>query len=185
MGSSIAIIGFALWPDLTRTQWLNYAIKTHPMAHGELLNSAKNFIAGRKSWKRSFNKFLKIMISQLVMYVAAKEVWTPQQKNPIIILWLICYKFNYDHPPILYANIILYSFFMWSCYKEKTVYVASHIIVLQYTSSLTIAIASLNSSSQSSILKQSPLDYSHWYSAHGWLLGTYSTILFYTGNHLI
>ena len=29
-GSSIAIIGFAIWPDLTRTQSLNYAIKTSP-----------------------------------------------------------------------------------------------------------------------------------------------------------
>ena len=29
-GSSIAIIGFAIWPDLTTTQLLNYAIKTCP-----------------------------------------------------------------------------------------------------------------------------------------------------------
>ena len=29
-GSSIAIIGFAIWPDLTRTHLLNYAIKTRP-----------------------------------------------------------------------------------------------------------------------------------------------------------
>ena len=29
-GSSIAINGFAIWPDLTRTQLLNYAIKTRP-----------------------------------------------------------------------------------------------------------------------------------------------------------
>ena len=30
MGSTIAIIGFAIWPDLTRTQSLNHAIKTCP-----------------------------------------------------------------------------------------------------------------------------------------------------------
>ena len=30
MGLSIAIIGFAIWPDLTRMQSLNYAIKTRP-----------------------------------------------------------------------------------------------------------------------------------------------------------
>ena len=30
MGLSIAIIGFAIWPDLTATQLLNYAIKTDP-----------------------------------------------------------------------------------------------------------------------------------------------------------
>ena len=29
-GLSIAIIGFAIWPDLTRTQLLNYAIKIRP-----------------------------------------------------------------------------------------------------------------------------------------------------------
>ena len=29
-GSSIAIIGFIIWPDLTTTQLLNYAIKTRP-----------------------------------------------------------------------------------------------------------------------------------------------------------
>ena len=30
MGSSIAIIGFAIWPDSTRTHLLNYTIKTRP-----------------------------------------------------------------------------------------------------------------------------------------------------------
>ena len=32
-GSSIAIIGFAIWPDLTTTQLLNYAIKTRPTVY--------------------------------------------------------------------------------------------------------------------------------------------------------
>ena len=30
-GSTITIIGFAIWPDLPRTQSLNHAIKTLPM----------------------------------------------------------------------------------------------------------------------------------------------------------
>ena len=34
MGSSIAIIGFAIWPDLTRTQSLKYVIETHPTVLG-------------------------------------------------------------------------------------------------------------------------------------------------------
>ena len=29
-GSTLAIIGFVLWPDLPTTQSLNYAFKTHP-----------------------------------------------------------------------------------------------------------------------------------------------------------
>ena len=33
-GSSIAIIGFAIWPDLPRTQSLNHAIKTG-IAHAQ------------------------------------------------------------------------------------------------------------------------------------------------------
>ena len=33
MGSTIAIIGFAIWPDLTGTQLLNYAIKTKSTVH--------------------------------------------------------------------------------------------------------------------------------------------------------
>ena len=33
MGSTIAIIGFVIWPDLPRTQSLNHAIKTLPTMH--------------------------------------------------------------------------------------------------------------------------------------------------------
>ena len=33
MESTIAIIGFAIWPDLTSTQLLNYAIKPHPTVY--------------------------------------------------------------------------------------------------------------------------------------------------------
>ena len=32
-GSSIAITGFAIWPDLTRMQLLNYAIKTRSIVY--------------------------------------------------------------------------------------------------------------------------------------------------------
>ena len=32
-GSSIAIIGFKIWPDLTRTPVFNYAIKTRPTVY--------------------------------------------------------------------------------------------------------------------------------------------------------
>ena len=33
MGSTIAIIGFAIWPDLPRIQSLNHAIKTLPTVY--------------------------------------------------------------------------------------------------------------------------------------------------------
>ena len=33
MGSTITIIGFAIWPDLPRTQSLNHAIKNLPMVY--------------------------------------------------------------------------------------------------------------------------------------------------------
>ena len=39
-GLSIAIIGFIIWPDLTRTQLLNYAIKTRPIRYYTILITA-------------------------------------------------------------------------------------------------------------------------------------------------
>ena len=46
-GSSIAIIGFAIWPVLTRMQLLNYAIKTHPtvIVHSSMI--------GHLCWKKT------------------------------------------------------------------------------------------------------------------------------------
>ena len=44
MGSSIAIIGFTIWPDLTGMQSLNYAIKTRPMVTAYYPVYLANFI---------------------------------------------------------------------------------------------------------------------------------------------
>ena len=40
-GSTIIIIGFAMWPDLPKTQLLNNAIKTHPMLYVQVAYSPK------------------------------------------------------------------------------------------------------------------------------------------------
>ena len=39
-GSTIAIVGFAIWPDLTSMQLLNHAIKTRPTVY---YNESKKF----------------------------------------------------------------------------------------------------------------------------------------------
>ena len=33
MGSAIVTVGFVIWPELTRTQSLNHAIKNRPTVH--------------------------------------------------------------------------------------------------------------------------------------------------------
>ena len=55
-GLSIAIIGFAIWLDLTRMQLLNYVIKTRPMViyvtfHDKIMHNALDInLRYRQGW---------------------------------------------------------------------------------------------------------------------------------------
>ena len=49
MGSTFAIIGFAIWPDLPRTQSLNHAIKTLPAVSWRIRTQYSQFAINRYS----------------------------------------------------------------------------------------------------------------------------------------